>query len=100
MTGGVLVDSNVLLDVLEEDATWYEWSAKELQRAADSSLLVINKVIYAEVSIGFQRSIAVPYLGRQRFWRGSVSCATASWGERGDLLCPTFLSARMRQSKS
>lgn len=55
MTGGVLVDSNVLLDVLEEDSTWYEWSANELQRAADSSLLIINTVIYAEVSIGFHR---------------------------------------------
>lgn len=55
MTGGVLVDSNVLLDVLEEDPIWYDWSARELQRIADSSVLVINTVIYAEVSIGFKR---------------------------------------------
>jgi len=31
----VLVDSNVLLDVLEEDANWYEWSSAQVQKAAD-----------------------------------------------------------------
>jgi hypothetical protein len=51
----VLVDSNVLLDILEEDANWYEWSSAQLQKAADHSTLIINPVIYAEVSIGFDR---------------------------------------------
>ena len=51
----VLVDSNVLLDVLEVDAHWFEWSSAQLQKAADRCSLVINPVIYAEVSIGFQR---------------------------------------------
>lgn len=51
----MLVDSNVLLDVLEEDPVWYEWSARHLQQAADRSALVINPVVYAEVSIGFGR---------------------------------------------
>lgn len=51
----VLVDSNVLLDVLEEDAHWYEWSSTQLQKAADRCYLIINPVIYAEVSVGFQR---------------------------------------------
>ena len=55
MSGGVLVDSNVLLDLLEEDPSWYEWSARNLQLAADRSALIINPVIYAEISIGFQR---------------------------------------------
>ena len=51
----VLVDSNVLLDILEEDANWCEWSSAQLQRAADHSALIINPIIYAEVSIGFAR---------------------------------------------
>jgi len=51
----VLVDSNVLLDVLEEDVNWYEWSSTQLQTAADRSALVINPIIYAEVSVGFER---------------------------------------------
>ena len=51
----MLVDSNVLLDILEEDAQWYEWSSEQLCKTADCSALYINPVIYAEVSVGFQR---------------------------------------------
>lgn len=51
----VLVDSNVLLDVLEEDAHWYAWSSAQLQKAADQGVLIINPIIYAELSIGFKR---------------------------------------------
>ena len=49
----VLVDSNVLLDVVTDDATWGNWSKATLVRTADESILVINALIYAEVSIGF-----------------------------------------------
>lgn len=52
---GVLVDSNVLLDVLTEDAEWLGWSSEALARCADESGLVINPIVYAEVSIGFDR---------------------------------------------
>ena len=52
---GVLVDSNVILDVVNEDAEWYEWSAGQLERLADSYVLAINPIIYSEVSIGFDR---------------------------------------------
>jgi predicted nucleic acid-binding protein len=51
----VLVDSNVLLDILIPDPRWESWSSQALIRAAESSLLAINPVIYAEVSIGFDR---------------------------------------------
>ena len=49
----VLVDSNVLLDVLTDDLTWGAWSSGALERAADEATLVINALVYAEVSIGF-----------------------------------------------
>lgn len=52
---GVLVDSNVLLDVLTEDAQWFQWSAEALAQAAEDDVLVINPIIYAEVSVGFAR---------------------------------------------
>ena len=52
---GVLVDSNVLLDVLEVDKIWYEWSSTQLHKAADRSTLIINPIIFAEISVGFQR---------------------------------------------
>jgi len=50
----VLVDSNVLLDVLGEDPRWYGWSSEALARCADESVLAINPIIYAEVSIRFR----------------------------------------------
>ena len=50
-----LVDSNVLIDVVSEDAEWFEWSAAMLGAAAQSGRLVINPIIYAEVSCGFDR---------------------------------------------
>jgi predicted nucleic acid-binding protein len=49
----VLVDSNVLLDVATSDPVWGTWSAEALERTADASILVIDPLIYAEVSIGF-----------------------------------------------
>lgn len=52
---GFLVDSNVLLDILTEDRTWFEWSSGALARSAEQGPLVINPLIYAEVSIGFDR---------------------------------------------
>jgi predicted nucleic acid-binding protein len=51
----VLVDSNVLLDVATDDPTWGDWSSATLERTADEAVLVINPLIYAEVSIGFER---------------------------------------------
>jgi predicted nucleic acid-binding protein len=50
-----LVDSNVLLDVLTEDVRWFAWSSEALARRAGESALVINPIVYAEVSIGFAR---------------------------------------------
>lgn len=51
----VLIDSNILLDLMSDDARWFDWSSKALERAADRSRLVINAVIYAEISIRFSR---------------------------------------------
>ena len=49
----VLVDSNILLDVLTKDPAWAAWSSKALADAGETARLVINPVIYAEVSVGF-----------------------------------------------
>jgi predicted nucleic acid-binding protein len=51
----VLVDSNVLLDVMSEDSRWFSWSAKALASAAETLRLVINPIIYAEISIRYAR---------------------------------------------
>jgi predicted nucleic acid-binding protein len=51
----VLIDSNVLLDLMTEDDRWLDWSANALEKAADRFRLVINPVIYAEVSVRYSR---------------------------------------------
>ncbi|HMR34361.1 MAG TPA: type II toxin-antitoxin system VapC family toxin [Geminicoccaceae bacterium] len=50
---GVLVDSNVLLDLFTEDPVWAGWSGAALERVGETSTLVINPIIYAEVSVRF-----------------------------------------------
>jgi predicted nucleic acid-binding protein len=50
---GVLVDSNILLDVATNDPGWGDWSAHALARVAEIAILVINPIIYAEVSVGY-----------------------------------------------
>ena len=51
----VLVDSNVILDVATEDPAWCTWSMAALEAAAERSYLVLNPLVYAEVSIAFSR---------------------------------------------
>ncbi len=55
MITAIMVDSNVLLDLMTEDARWLAWSAEALEKAADRFRLVINPVIYAELSIRYSR---------------------------------------------
>ncbi len=52
---GVLVDANVLLDLITEDATWFAWSADAVEQAAGRAMLVVNPIVYAEVSVQFAR---------------------------------------------
>lgn len=49
----ILVDSNVLLDIFTNDQSWGEWSSETIAKHAESDLLVINPIIYAEVSLNF-----------------------------------------------
>ena len=50
---GVLVDSNVLLDIATKDPGWSEWSGRALAESAEHTTLIINPIIYAEVSIRY-----------------------------------------------
>ena len=52
---GTIVDTNVLLDVFTDDLRWGNWSADALARAFDEGPVIINPVIYAELSVGFTR---------------------------------------------
>jgi predicted nucleic acid-binding protein len=50
--GDIMVDTNVLLDLLTEDPAWEPRSARAIAAAADTATLVINPIIYAEMSVG------------------------------------------------
>ena len=51
----VLVDTNVILDVVQDDPVWAEWSQGQLDAWAVRGELAINAVIYAELSIAYAR---------------------------------------------
>jgi predicted nucleic acid-binding protein len=74
----VLIDSSVLLDVLSGSADWSAWSSEELARASESARLVINPVIYAEVSIRYSLIADVEkVLPRDMFTREPIPYAAA-----------------------
>lgn len=50
---GVLVDSNILLDLINEDAQWLGWSREQVLSLAADEALIINPIIYSEISPSF-----------------------------------------------
>jgi predicted nucleic acid-binding protein len=80
----MLVDSDVILDVLTEDDDWFDWSSAMLARAAEKGRVVINPIVYAEVSARFDRieelDAAVPpeYFAREPLpWAAAFLAAKA-----------------------
>ena len=49
----ILVDTNVILDLVENDPVWADWSERQMEAANLQAILCINPVIYAELSIAF-----------------------------------------------
>ncbi|MGG6265309.1 type II toxin-antitoxin system VapC family toxin [Leptolyngbya sp. AN03gr2] len=50
-----LIDTNVLLDIFNEDPNWFAWSLQQLTLCANQGFLAINPIIYAEASINFEQ---------------------------------------------
>ena len=48
-----LIDSNVLFDFLSEDGEWFDWSSAMLERAGNAGAVVINQIVYAEISVRY-----------------------------------------------
>ena len=48
-----LVDACVILDLTTNDPKWADWSEEAIAQAADEGPLVINPIVYAEVSVDF-----------------------------------------------
>ena len=73
MGAGTLVDANVLLDVLTEDPAWLDWSLDAIANAAERGPLLINPMIYAEVSVRFSRVEDLENaLPPQDYWRAAI----------------------------
>jgi predicted nucleic acid-binding protein len=59
-----LIDSNVLLDLVTDGQTWADWSERQLERAALRGPLIVNDVIYAEISTRYTTVDAVDLMLR------------------------------------
>ena len=55
----MLVDTNILVDVFEEDPDWVSWSVSQLELQSKTHKLLINPIIYAELSLAFYTSEAL-----------------------------------------
>jgi predicted nucleic acid-binding protein len=70
-SGATLVDTSVLLDVVQGDPTWGAWSETALARALDAGPVLVNPVIFAEASVSYARlealeeDLAALELGRE-----------------------------------
>jgi len=49
-----LIDTNVLLDITTNDPVWADWSIRHLDAAAIRGPLIMNDIVFAELSVGFE----------------------------------------------
>ena len=52
---GILVDSNIILDIFLDDPVWADWSESALSEYGIDSNLYINPIVYSDVSVGFEK---------------------------------------------
>ncbi|MGA2465494.1 MAG: type II toxin-antitoxin system VapC family toxin [Thermodesulfobacteriota bacterium] len=90
----ILVDSNVILDIVTEDKKWFPWSSQALAKYAETHTLVIHPIIYAEVSVGFDRIEDVEEVLPSAFFRRDP----IPW-EAAFLAAKCFLAYRRRRGK-
>jgi predicted nucleic acid-binding protein len=73
-----LVDSNVLIDVFSRDPSWAEWSSEALVKLGSDGPLVINVVIYAEISHRYSsKEILDRALPEDKFMRENIPWAAS-----------------------
>jgi predicted nucleic acid-binding protein len=100
----ILVDTNVLVDLVTEDPDWAEWSQQHLDHAAARDELAINEIVYAELSIGYDRmegldalirsaGLAIAVIPRPAlFFAGKVFQRYRSAGGRRTGVLPDFFT--------
>lgn len=101
-----LVDTNVLIDIATDDPHWADWSQQKLERASLLGPLLINDIIYAELSVGFERieevdafleaaGIAMHYLPKPALFLAGKAFARyrRAGGMRSNILADFFIGA-------
>ncbi len=102
----IVVDTCVLIDVIDADPTWADWSRTQLDVWASRGPLVINAIVYAELSIGFDSVEAVDdivkraALDLREMPRDAAFLAAKAWqlyrkrgGVRAGMLSDFFIGA-------
>lgn len=51
----IFIDTNIVIDVSSSDPVWADWSQAQLEEASRQDALAINDIVYAELSVGFER---------------------------------------------
>lgn len=106
-----LVDTNVLLDLVTDDPQWAEWSIGQLETASLTGPLLINDVIYAELSVRYERIEELDqfietaglqitsFPGEALFLAGKVLPDIEGQAARELVCCPIFSLVHMPQYK-
>ena len=102
----VLVDTNVLIDVIQDDPQWAAWSVDQLAAQAQVHRLAINPVIYAELSLSYSKiealesAVARMRLDFLEIPRGALFLAAKAFlryrrrgGKRSNVLADFFIGA-------
>lgn len=107
-----LVDTNVLLDLVTDDPAWADWSIEQLELASVSGPLFINDVVYAELSVRYERIEALdafvdqaglkfsPFPRAAFFWRVRPLQDIDAAAVPVPVFCLTFSSEPTRQYKT
>lgn len=108
----LLVDTNVLVDVLQDDPQWANWSIGQLRAQASIHQLTINPIIYAEIALSFSTlegldsavsTLAlecVRFRGQPCSWRRRPFSSTEDAEAASCRCCPTSSLVRMRRCKA
>lgn len=105
-----LVDSNVLIDLVTDDPIWAAWSQERLEEADREGPVIINDIVYAEVSTSFSTFVAfeamlerarlstAPIPARRSFSLEKLSRPTVGAAASAPASCPISSLAPMRHS--
>lgn len=101
-----LIDTNILIDIMTEDRRWFTWSHEMMQTRSDQGALLINDVVYAELSARFNSEklldetirsmdLALERLPKQSLYLAgrAFSAYRAAGGPRTSILSDFFIGA-------